>query len=134
MPSLCLRSKQFLFSYLMLAVYILWEKKKEFFHMQCSIDHSGNCVLHHCAAFLWVIHVVAEKIRRTLTQEFFQLVHKEDFNLLHKFWVHLGGDLQYICLFSVLLCTAGHCWQHPIWLENSSTVPWNGLQFYNKGG
>lgn len=111
-------------------IYPMEEKKS--LHMQCSIGHNGNCALHHCAAFLWVIHMVAEKIRWRLTQELFQLVRREDLKFLLKFWtsrwriaVHLPGfgfSLYY------------HCWQHPMWLENSSTVLWNGLQFYNKGG
>lgn len=33
-----------------------------------------------------------------IASRLFQLVHKEDFNLLLKFWVHLGGELQYIYL------------------------------------
>lgn len=57
-------------------VYPMEEKKS--LHMQCSTGHSGNCVLHRCATFLLVIHMVAEKIRWRLTQELFQLVHRED--------------------------------------------------------
>lgn len=86
------------------------------------------CFIVHCAAFLLAMHVVAEKIRWKLAQELFQLVYREDFNLLLIFWVHLGGELQYIYLLwfcSVLPLLAVSL---PSGLfEDSSTMPWNGL-------
>lgn len=66
------------------------------------------CIVVHCAAFLLAMCVVAEKIRWRFAQELFQLVHKEEFNLLLKFSVQLGGDLQYtdllwVCFVLLLL-------------------------------
>lgn len=92
-------------------------EEKKSLHMQCSTGHSGNCVLHHCAAFLWVIHMVAEKIRWRLTQELFQLVHREDLKFLLKFWtsrwriaVHLPGfgfSLYYHCGWKIAQLSPG---------------------------
>lgn len=88
--------------------------------------------LLYCGAFLFTMHVVAEKMRWRLDQELFQLAHKEDFNLLLNFWVHLGGELWFAYLLWFCAAIAGGV---PSGLfEDSSIIPWNGLKFYYKGG
>lgn len=104
MSSLCLLCKQ-IFS--ILNVWCIYPKgEKKSLHLQCSIDHSGNCVLHHCAAFLWVIHMVAERIRWRLNQEFFQLMHKKDLKFPLKFWPSRWRIAVCLPIFCFFHCTA----------------------------